>query len=121
MKTILYDIQRLFLRSTFCLLMLTMAVPVLAQDDETDASSDDETEDVRRPVRKSTTEKYELTTVRGKVYDLATKQALAGVQVKMLGNSRYAALRQQTGNVIRFARTGTEKRIVCRFKWPPCD
>ena len=51
MKKTIYDIQNLFLKNIFCVLMLAMAAPVLAQDDETEQGSDDETEAVRRPVR----------------------------------------------------------------------
>ena len=98
MKKTLYDIQDLFLKNILCVLMLAMTAPVLAQDDETDESSDDETEQVRRPVRKAVAEKYELMTVKGKVFDLATKQPLSGIQVKMLGNSRYAAMTEENGS-----------------------
>ena len=98
MKATLYDIQNLFLKNILCVLMLAMAAPVLAQDDETEQGSDDETEEVRRPVRKPVAEKYELMTVKGKVCDLATKQPLSGIQIKMLGNSRYAAMTEENGS-----------------------
>ena len=98
MKKTIYDIvENVFLKNTLCLLLLSMAAPVLAQDDATESGDDEETEEVRRPVNREQKEKYELKTVKGTVFDLATKKPLAGIQMKMLGNGRYAAMSDEDG------------------------
>ena len=66
MKTTLYLIQKVFQRNMLCLLMLSLAMPVLAQEDVTAAEDDeDATEEVKRPARQVEQEKYELMTVKG--------------------------------------------------------
>ena len=85
----------MFLRNTLCLLMFALAAPVYAQDVFDD--EEEETEAVKRPARKEVKEKYELHEVNGVVFDLATKAPLAGVQVRALGNTRYAAMTTEDG------------------------
>ena len=100
MKTTLYHIQNVFQRSMLCLLMLCLAMPVLAQEDvtATDGDEDENTEEVKRPVRKVEQEKYELMTVKGTIFDLATKTPLAGIQLQTLANKRYAAMTDEDGS-----------------------
>ena len=100
MKTTLYHIQKVFLRNMSCLLMLCLAMPVLAQEDvtATDGDEDENTEEVKRPTRKVEQEKYELMTVKGTVFDLATKTPLAGIQLQTLANKRYAAMTDEDGS-----------------------
>ena len=97
MKTIRYEIKNMFLRNIFCLLILGMAVPAFAQDDDTFLGDEEETETMKRPVRKVQVEKYELKTVKGVVYDMATKAPLPGIQVNALGNNRYASMSEEDG------------------------
>jgi len=98
MKHTVYNlIQETFLRNVLCVAMIAVAVPAMAQDDDS-ASSEEQPVAVKRPVAPKET--YELKTVKGRVLDEATKQPLAGIQVKMLGNSRYTAMSDDDGSFV---------------------
>ena len=95
MKTITEIYEKAFLRNALCLLMVSLAaVPALGQDDFDD--DEEESATVRRPVIEKVT--YPMKTIRGMVTDEATRNPLAGVQVKTLGNVRYTAMTDDDGS-----------------------
>lgn len=97
MNSFIYNIEKSFLRNVLCSTMaLMVASPVLAQDDFTDDMADEEV--VAKPRVKAVVEKYQLMSLKGVIKDEATKKPLGGVQVKMLGNSRYTAMSDDDGS-----------------------
>ncbi len=96
MNSFIYNIEKSFLRNVLCSAMALMVVsPVLAQDDLTDDFTEEEV--VAKPRAKAKPEKYQLMSVKGIILDEATKKPLSGIQVKMLGNSRYTAMSDDEG------------------------
>ena len=72
--------------------MTFVAVPqAIAQDDNNNAK-----EQVKRQVRRQAP-KYPTVKVSGKIYDQATKQPLAGIQLQALGNNMYTAMTDENG------------------------
>ena len=65
----------------------------MAQDDN---DNDDEDVAVRRPVRE-VLETVETKTIRGMVTDMETRQPVSGIQIQALGNHRYTAMSEETG------------------------
>ncbi len=92
MKSIIYNIQKSFQRNALCLIAVGLTAPALAQDDLTD---EEVTAAPKRP--KVEVEKYQLTTVKGRILDETSKKPLGGIQVKALGNSRYTAMSDDDG------------------------
>ncbi|NPD92002.1 SusC/RagA family TonB-linked outer membrane protein [Xylanibacter muris] len=93
MKRTIFNIQKSFLRNALCLTMIWLAMPVAAQD-----YMDDE-EPVAAPKKPVVyKEKYPLMTVKGKVFDEASKKPLGGVQLKTLNNARYTAMTDEDGS-----------------------
>ncbi len=92
-----YTMEKSFLRNVlYSIMALMVATPAIAQDDATDEEYTGEEVVVKRP-KKVTAEKYELVPVKGIIFDEATRKPLGGVQIKMLGNSRYTAMSDDEG------------------------
>lgn len=92
MESTIFNIRKSFLRNAICVMMMGAVLPVAAQDD-----MDDPEGNVVAVARKPAVEKYQLMTVKGKVVDEATKAPLGGIQIQMLGNSKYTAMSDDDG------------------------
>lgn len=94
MKSIYYTINTSFMRKMLCLALVAVALPMAAQDDET-VIDDEEVVAAPRVVEKKTN--YPLKTIKGVVYDEATKKPLGGIQIKTLANNQYTAMTDDDG------------------------
>ena len=97
MSTERYNIRMSLLRGTFYLMLAGIAVPAFAQDVVyAEGAQGEDSAAAARP--KQPVEKYELMTVKGTVLEESSKKPLAGIQVKALANSRYAAMTDEKGH-----------------------
>lgn len=96
MESTIFKIRKSFFRNALCVVMMGVAMPVFAQYDDTDNQEEQTAKEVKRPAKQAE-EKYQLMTVMGVVYDEATKAPLGGIQIQMLGNSRYTAMSEDDG------------------------
>lgn len=88
MKNFIYKLQKSFLRITFFLMVSVAIYPVSAQTTN---------EETSKPKIKEVEENHELVTVKGRIFDEASKNPLAGIQLKTLGNDRYASMTGDDG------------------------
>ena len=89
MMNLLNNIQHKGLQFSLCALMMATAATAFAQDEAPEQA----------PKRKvAQTKQYPTVTIHGKVTDLATDEPLAGVQIRMLGNTRYTAITDEKGS-----------------------
>ncbi len=75
--------------------LLSVGMPASAQEDEFDEETTETT--AKAPRRQTHVEKNTLITVKGFVYDLATKKPLAGARLQTLDDQRYAAMTNAQG------------------------
>lgn len=95
MKTNPFNILHTALRASVCLLMLTPATAVVAQD-EVDEEAVEQV--VKKPVKKVVLPTYEMKEVTGKVYDAATKAPMPAVRIQALDNPYFTALTEDDGS-----------------------
>ncbi len=77
------------LRLALCALALTMGLPAMAQDD---LFEEEEETTIKAPRRQAVKDKYQMMTLAGTIVDQASKKPLAGIQLRTLGNTNYAAM-----------------------------
>src|SRR5574344_367875 len=103
MKDTIYDILRKqVLRISLCTIMLGFATASTAQNDnEADDGGQDNAATVAKPKRaQQNDKKYKMMNIKGLVLDYATKQPLAGIQIKALNNSHYTAMTDDDGSFV---------------------
>ena len=93
MRSFLNILQKQGHRLLLCALVFGFSAPVLAQTDD-----DEEETVIKKPVRAVQENKYPTVELHGVVYDQATRQPLAGVQVQTLGNTHYTAMSGADGS-----------------------
>jgi len=95
-STIITLMQKVGLRLPFCVLVMGLCVPAMAQSDDEEEIDESELS-IKQPKRQQTVSNYPLLTVKGRVTDLATGKPLAGVQLRALGHDRYTAMTEENG------------------------
>lgn len=92
-------LQRQSLRLSLCALAMCFCTIAWAQD-EFGAANDAEFSGFKAPQRKVVEEKNRLISVSGVVVDEVTKAPIAGVRVQTLGDHRYTAMTNETGQFV---------------------
>lgn len=92
-------LQRQSLRLSLCALAMCLCTVAWAQD-EFGATEDSEFSGFKAPQRKVVEEKNRLISVSGMVVDNVTKAPVAGVRVQVLGDNRYTAMTNETGQFV---------------------
>ena len=92
-------LQRQGLRLSLCALAMCFCTVAWAQD-EFGATEDSEFSGFKAPQRKVVEEKNRLISVSGLVVDNVTKAPVAGVRVQVLGDNRYTAMTNETGQFV---------------------
>lgn len=98
-NTKIYLLQRQSLRLSLCALAMCFCAASFAQD-EFGATEDSEFSGFKAPQRKVVEEKNRLISVSGLVVDNVTKAPVAGVRVQVLGDNRYTAMTNETGQFV---------------------
>lgn len=98
-NTKIYLLQRQSLRLSLCALAMCFCAASFAQD-EFGATGDSEFSGFKAPQRKVVEEKNRLISVSGLVVDNVTKAPVAGVRVQVLGDNRYTAMTNETGQFV---------------------
>ena len=96
-RTIFNMMQNSSLRIVVCTLALGLSTATFAQTD------DEEEEEVETSIKQPDRSKlkqasYPTITLKGTVTDMATKQPLAGIQLRALGYDRYTAMTDEDGS-----------------------
>ena len=106
MKTITEYLNKALFRGALSLIAVMLAAPAFAQDEVLEEEEAAEGVKARRVMVEK--EKYDLVSIKGIVYDEATRKPLSGIQVKTLGNIRYSAMSDEDGTfTIRVPRFAT--------------
>ncbi len=96
MKFTIFPMQSHSLRFALCALVISISAPAFSQDD--DVQTDEVVTRITQPKRQlQNLNKYKMMTLHGTVYDQVSKKPLSGIQLRTLGNEKFAAMTDAKG------------------------